>query len=69
MLSFNISDILWSWSWGRDTFYPEENLNVNVRYKGEPRVMTLTYRYSFGNDKLSGLKKRSTASEDEQNRM
>jgi hypothetical protein len=69
ILSLNISDILWTWSWYRDTLYSEENLNVSVRYKQEPRVITLTYRYSFGNDKVKGLKKRNTASEDEQSRI
>ena len=65
--NLNVSDLFWSWRWNRSTL--GEGFRSEMKYLGEPRVITLTLRRNIGNERVSNLKKRSTAAEDELLRM
>ena len=63
VINLNASDVLWSWRWNRTTI--GDGFRSEMRYLGEPRVVTLTLRRNIGNERVNNLKKRSTAAEDE----
>jgi len=67
MVNLNVSDMLWSWRWNRVT--EAKDFRSEMKYQGEPRIVTLTIRKNIGNQRVTSMKKRNTASEDELNRM
>jgi len=48
---------------------PEQNLVTNFNMQFMPRYLSLTWTRSFGNDKLTGKRNHSGASDDEKNRV
>lgn len=66
-LSLNINDILY----GQNTtaFLQYQEINVGFRQMEESRNIRLTFRYSFGNQKLKAVRNRTTASDAEENRV
>lgn len=67
LINVNISDAFWNWRWNRITVTDE--FRGEMKYLGEPRVVTFTLRKNFGNNRINSVKKRNTASEDELMRM
>jgi hypothetical protein len=67
LINLNMSDMFWSWRWNRITL--ADDFTSEMKYLGEPRVVTLTLRRNFGNNRITSMKKRSTATEDELMRM
>jgi iron complex outermembrane recepter protein len=45
------------------------NIDVNVFFKGDPRQVTATFTYRFGKSQAGQQRRRSNASQDEQNRV
>lgn len=68
-LRFTMTDVFWTFIEREYVNMPENNLVINELYKYEPRIVKLSYSYSFGNSKLKGRRERETGSEDIKNRV
>lgn len=68
-LSLNISDVFWGSKLKQINYHPQLNLDATFWYREEPRVVKLSYSYSFGNKKMKSVNTNLTGSEAEQNRM
>jgi Outer membrane protein beta-barrel family/Carboxypeptidase regulatory-like domain len=63
----NISDLFYSQNTDGSLQYQE--INVHFRQLQDSRNIRLTFRYSFGNQKLKAVRNRTTASDAEENRV
>ncbi|HKH60888.1 MAG TPA: TonB-dependent receptor [Flavitalea sp.] len=68
-LRFGIDDIFNSYKFETSVRVPQQNLDADANYKFTQRTYKLTYLRSFGNDKLKEKRNRTTASEEERQRV
>jgi hypothetical protein len=68
-LRFGIDDIFNSYKFETSVRVPQQNLDADANYKFTQRTYKLTYLRSFGNDKLREKRSRTTASEEERQRV
>lgn len=68
-LSFNVSDILKTYTRHFSTDIPELNIYTKTFLDFEPRVAKLTFTHNFGNTKTKASRIRNTASEEERKRI
>lgn len=68
-LSLNITDLFWGSRLEEINYHPQLNLDATFWYREEPRVVKLSYTYSFGNKKMKSVNAKLTGSEAEQNRI
>jgi hypothetical protein len=66
-LVLNVNDLLYNQK--TDAFLHYQAINVKFRQMQDTRSIRLTFRYSFGNQKLKAIRSRTTASDAEENRV
>ena len=68
-LRFNANNIFDTFKYNGYNNLPEQNLVTTFNMQFMPRYFSLTWTRSFGNDKLTGKRNHSGASDDEKNRV
>ncbi len=66
-LKLNVSDLFFTNRWNVNI--QQDNINANVKGQFESRRANLTFTYKFGNKEVKPTRQRSTATEEEQNRV
>lgn len=66
-LRLNLNDVFNTGRWGGYTDYANMDLRINSKW--ESRRVNLSFSYRFGNQNVKGPQRRSTGSDEEQNRV
>ncbi len=66
-IKLNVNDIFFTNRW--KVRVDQDNIDATVQGRFESRRANLTFTYKFGNNEMKPIRQRSTATEDEQNRV
>ncbi len=66
-LKIGVDDIFYTQR--NKVFVRQDDINLDVFQRNDTRRVKVNFKYNFGNNKLKGVRKRSTATEDEKSRI